>query len=296
MWIPWFKKVEEVTNGRVKVTGYPGSTIAKSPDQFEAVRTGLADLAEVWVSHAPGRYPVTQIIELPGLTPASTLQAHRQLWEYSKLPEVQAELPGVKIVGCQITGINLLIFRDRPVRTLEDLKGLKIDILGIDPKGIGSALGFVATPLGMLDMYISLQKGVIDGISFPYDIFPSYQVQEITKYVTEINLGRNLNFVVMNVNTWNSLPPDIQKQMEGLLFEGFADFSGERWTYFVEEGKTLATDSGVEIIKLEPEELARWEERLAGVATAYISRLEAKGLPGQQVYEVVVNLRDKYAK
>lgn len=295
MWVPWFKKVEEVTNGKVRVVGYPGSVIAKSPDQFEACVTGLADIVEFFPSHTPGRYPLSQVIELPGLTPASTLQAHRQLWElYKTVPEIEAEYPGVKVVGVEITGINIIITKT-PVRTLEDLKGLKIDILGIAPKEIAAALGFVATPMMMFDMYMSLEKGVIDGISFPYDIYPSYQVQRVTSCCTECDFGRNTAFVVMNLNKWNSLPSDIRKQMEGVLFDWFADYAGEQWTHYVEVGEKLARDSGVEIIKLAPEERARWDKALEPLRPWYVGRLEAKGLPGQKVLDEVLRLRDKYA-
>lgn len=298
LYVPWFQRIEEATNGKVHVSPYPGGSVAKDPDQYDAVASGLADMSPHWPSHCAGRFPLSQVVELPNVLPASTLAAHEVVWEIFKTtPEVQAEYPGVKVLFTQVTARNRIYTSERPVYEMEDLKGLKIDLLGIAPTGIGKALGFTPTPLMMTDMYLSLQKGVIDGVSFDNNCHVQWKTAELLKYCTECDLGRNINCIIINRDKWDSLPPDIQKQIEEVTIDVMVEKSGEWWTKIDDEtGKTLEDVYGIEFIELASDEWTRWEEALEVVRTDYLEKLKAKGLPGEKVLEEVLRLTAKYGK
>ena len=171
---PWVKMVEEKTGGKVKMTVYFAAAMAPPPQTFESVISGVVDIAEGIVYATPGQFPLTETVMLPEMGLNSSAASSKALWAaYQAIPEVRKEWDGVKMLWMHTTPGVKLITRDKPVHTLADLKGLKIRVSGATAVKMGQALGFTPVSMPMGDLYLGLEKGVIDGVALPSEILVS---------------------------------------------------------------------------------------------------------------------------
>ena len=105
--------------------------------------------------------------------------------------------------------------RKKTVRTLEDLKGLKIGVSGATMVKVAKALGFTPVTIPTPDLYVAAEKGTIDGFVRPSELLISRKRYEVTKYVTDVDLRHDLFYVIMNQKGWDSQTPEVQKAPGG---------------------------------------------------------------------------------
>jgi TRAP-type C4-dicarboxylate transport system substrate-binding protein len=288
---PWVKMIEDRTGGKVKITVYHSGALAKPPQTFESTVSGVADISEGIMYATPGRFPLTETIMLPELGLESSLSASRALWKlYGTIPEMQKEWQGVKMLWLHTTPGIKLITRKKPVRSIDDLKGLKIRVSGATAVKMGKALGFTPVSMPMGDLYLGLEKGVIDGVALPSEILVSRRLGEVAKYVTDIDLGHDTFFVVMNERTWKRLPDDVKKVFEELSGSWAVDFTGKAWDKFDQEAVVTNKANGIEYISLPAAEKEKWKKLLIPVKDEYAAELEAKGLPGKKMLSEIQKL------
>ena len=281
---PWVKMIQEKTGGKVKITVYFSAAMAPPPETFNSIVAGIADIGEGIAYATPGKFPLTETVMLPELGLETSLTCSRALWQiYETIPQVKAEYAGVKVLWLHVTPSVKLITRTKPVRALEDLKGLKIRVSGATAVKTGRILGFTPVSMDMGDLYLGLERGVIDGVVLPNEILVSRRLGEVTRYVTDVDLGHDSFFVVMNQRTWDRLPKDVQKVFEELTGKWAVEFTGKAWDKFDAEAVAMKKQKGIEYITLAPAELERWKKLLAPVKEEYAAELEAKGLPGKKV-------------
>jgi hypothetical protein len=115
----------------------------------------------------------------------------------------------------------------KPVKTLEDVKGIKIRSVGVMTEVI-KALGGVPVPLEMVDVYDSLRRGVIEGVTVDLSTLKYWKFAEVTKYVTaDWQLGTGITFYwVMSKRKWNALSPDISEGIHRGSLRGHAEARG----------------------------------------------------------------------
>lgn len=289
------KRTEEETGGKVKFTIYPAQTLVTGPEAAEGVITGVSDIdTTVVADFMPGRFPRSEAIRLP---PAILYckDASPIYWDFYKkfLTEDWSEL---KVLGLYVQPAQTLHTVNKPVRTLEDLKGMEIRVPG--PIGAATAKALGATPVAipMPEAYEALQKGVADGITCPYTEMKSgFRLGEVTFYHTDIPIIAFDFWVIMNLEKYNALPPDIKT-----VFDKWSDWVIEiwgGWDKWQEEGLEFCqTESGQEFITLPPQELARWHKALATVADDWAAEMEAKGLPGKKLVEEKFKAIEKFMK
>jgi TRAP-type C4-dicarboxylate transport system substrate-binding protein len=176
-----------------------------------------------------------------------------------------------------------LMMKKKPVRSLEDLKGLKIAVSGDVGVKVAKALGFAPVTMPTADIYVAQDKGVIDGHIRPSELLISRSFHEVTKYAIDVDLGHDLFFIAMNQNTFNKLPPDAQKVFDKLSGDWAVDFTGKEWDKFESDAEKQAKAKGIEYISLTPQEMARWRKLLAPIQEEYAADLEAKKLPGKKI-------------
>ncbi|MFC1861444.1 TRAP transporter substrate-binding protein [Chloroflexota bacterium] len=307
---PWAKKIEEATKGRVKVTEYPAQSLCKANEMVGAVAGGLADMS--WVIHGffPGQFPLTSVMRLPfinlpdgkieGRDAASSEMNSLLVQElYETFPEVQAEYSKVKVIYLHATHPYFLATRDRPVRNLEDLKGLKVRELGGPPTDMWKLLGANPMLVPMPGSYEAADKGVIDGMGMPWGAIATFKLYEVFDYWTDVPTCVSNFAIIMNKEKWNSLPPDIQKAIMDIGGKKGAVFAGNRSSGFgvKDEGLAMAKrdNQKFERISLDPGELERWKE-IAGppMWEKWVADMEAKGLPGQKIFDGALSLLEKY--
>jgi TRAP-type C4-dicarboxylate transport system substrate-binding protein len=171
----------------------------------------------------------------------------------------------------------------KPVRTLEDLKGMKIRTTGLGAK-IVTALGATPVAMPMGDTYDALSKCVVDGSTAPIASLEGFKWGEVVKYTTE-NFGTantTVFFVVVNKKAWNSLTPNAQRIIEQVN-EEWVDRIGKVWDKYDLGGRDFTLKLGNKIITLSKEEDERWVKKVRGTLDDYVKDAKAKNMPGEEV-------------
>jgi len=260
------KEIEKRTGGKVEVTTFPGGTLTKAPQVYDGVVTGITDLGNSCFAYTRGRFPVTAVLDLPmGYPNGKVATAVSNAFIQATTPD---ELKDVKVLYVHAHGPGLLHTK-KPVRTLEDLKGMKIRATGLSAKVV-EALGGVPVAMPQGDTYEALQKGVVEGTFGPIEALKGWKQAEVVKYTTDcFSVGyTTAMFVVMNLNKWNALPDDVKKTIEDVSAE-WAVVHGAAWDKADEEGRAYTLGLGNEIIPLSGEESARWRKAVEPVIAEY---------------------------
>lgn len=273
----WAQEIEKRTDGRVKIKIHPGGTLTAADKCYDGVVTGISDIGMSCFAYTRGRFKLLEGLDLPVGYPNGSV-ATRIATELT-MKYKPAELSDVHVLYVHAHGPGILASK-KPVRTLEDMKGLKVRATGLSTK-IVEALGGnpVAMPQG--DTYEALQKGVVEATLCPIETLKGWKQGEAINFVTDSsNIGyTTAMFVVMNQKTWGRLPADIQKVFTETSQEWVAR-QGAAWDQADDEGRAFVKQLGRGIIPLTPEQQARWKERVQPILDEYVAAAEAKNLPG----------------
>jgi len=275
----WKKEVEKRTAGKVAIKTFPGSTLLGAKNMMDGVIAGTADIGCLCMAYQPGRFIVTNAIALPVGFPDATV-ASLALWDlYKKYkPKAFAKVKVLTMFTCAPANI----YAKKPVRNLEDLKGLELRASGGTAQAL-KALG--ATPVGMPQSETpeALQKGIVQGAASSLETLMDFKYAEICKYVTIFNGPVYPFAVVMNMDKWNSLPKDVQKVMDGLGIEQ-AFWTGNYMDKHVDKSVEWSKKNhNIEITKLTKKELANWNRLLRPLKDQWITKAKAKGLPARAI-------------
>jgi TRAP-type C4-dicarboxylate transport system substrate-binding protein len=181
---PWVKQVEEATKGRVKIEVYPSQTLIKGVDMWKGIRGGIADIGWCVQGYWPEQTPLSDVMSLPFLPISSAEKGSEALWKlYEKFPSVKKEYSEIEPLLLYTSSPNLLVSK-RPVKTLDEFKGLKWRVLGGPPTEMAKALGAVPTLIPMPDVYQSLDKGVVDGAAAPWEAVQAFRLYEVARNYT----------------------------------------------------------------------------------------------------------------
>ncbi len=283
----WCKEVEKRTNGRVKITFYPGSILATAPLVYDAVSKGIADIGWSFLSYTRGKFPLTEVIDLPlGSGYMSGYVATKMTNEFYKKFKPK-ELDEVKIMYLHAHGPGLLSTK-KPVYKLDDLKGMKIRSTGLSTK-IVQVLEGVPVGMSIAEAYDALRTGVVEGILIPVEALQQWKLADWTKYTTE-NYGSaytTAGFCVMNKAKWNSLPQDIQNIIEKINAE-WIEKTGQLWEQMDKDGKIYAQGKGIKFIPLSKEEDAHWAKKTKPIIDEYIKTMKVKNLPGEEAVKFCI--------
>lgn len=273
----WAREVEERSGGRLKITLFPGGTLSKAAQTYEAVEAGIADIGMSVFAYTRGRFPLLEGLDLPlgypdGLT--ATRIANKMVRQYQ--PE---ELSGVHLLYLHAHGPGILASRV-PVEKAEDIAALKIRATGLSAK-IVEALGGTPVSMSQGDTYEALQKGVVDATFCPVETLKGWKQGEVIDYVIDTRaIGYTTTmFVVMNKESWRRLPEDLQTVLSQVSDEWILE-QGAAWDESDAQGDAFVRELGKTFIQLPESEEAALKRAVEPIFKAYIDATDAKGLPG----------------
>ena len=257
---------------------YPGGTLTPADQCYDGVVKGISDIGMSVVSYVKGRFPLSEVIDLPlGYTSGSQATHLANAYFEKFKPK---EFDDTKIMYLMAHGPGI-VHTKKPIEKLEDLKGVKIRGTGTSAKVI-SALGAVPVAMPMPETYDALSKGVAEGVVAPIEALKGWKLAEVIKSTTE-DYGAAyslLFFVTMNKKKWESLPKDAQETIEKINKE-WIEKSAELWDKIDKEGREFTLSKGNKIIPLSKEENAKWAAAVKPVLDDYVKAMKEKGLPGE---------------
>jgi TRAP-type C4-dicarboxylate transport system substrate-binding protein len=293
--VKWGNNLERDSSGRITVKRFPGSQMGPVQQHYDFVRTGQADVA--WFLHGatPGRFPLTEIVQVPYLVGSAEIGTKVLNDPELRSKYLDAEHRGVKVLLLLTHQPGNVHTTKKPIRTVEDMKGLRLRFASPTIRDFVSALG--GTPVGVLptEQVEQLQKGTIDGVFIDYGgAGIAFKMGGILKYSTEMYSYVSSFGVAMNPDFWNKLPPDLQ----ALVTKSMTDVEkevGEAWDRLDIPGKKALIDGGAEAIRLAPEENAKFRTIGATVAEVKVNELESKGMPARAIYTKMKSLAETHA-
>jgi TRAP-type C4-dicarboxylate transport system substrate-binding protein len=288
----WAREVEKRTGGEVKIETYPGGTLLGAKNMMDGVIAGQADIGCLCMAYQPGRFMVTNATALPVGFPNATV-ASLTLWDIYHKYEPK-EFADVKVLT-MFTCAPANIYAKKPVHNLDDLKGLELRASG-GAAQVLKALG--ATPVGMPQSETpeALRKGVVEGAFSSLETLKDFRYAEMCRYVTIMNGPVYPFAVVMNMDSWNSLPKDVQKVMDAMGREQ-AEWTGKYMDDHVNESIAWSKENhDVEIFELPNEERAQWNELLKPIIAAWMEDAQAKDIPAEKIFQDIQKLNTKYSK
>jgi len=280
----WMAKIEKETNGRVKFKPFwGGAIIGASANAIDEMVKGVADVGFISPGQAKTGYDLAKANFLFFIG-ANVNNGYGIFKEVLKsVPEIEKEYKGLKVM-CWSSGTQYDFLSSKPVRKLADMKGMRVKTLG-EITAVLKDLGVEGVNSPMTEVYVSMQKGILDGAFVPYQTLKVLRLSEVAKYYTVLNLYRpHVGGRVMSLTAWNKLPPDIQK-----VFENNIDwYSNEADKDVIRDdldGKDFGQKAGVEFITLPKEDLAKFYGLILNEGAKAAKELDAKGIPGTKVMQ-----------
>jgi TRAP-type C4-dicarboxylate transport system substrate-binding protein len=253
--------------------------------------TGIADIGYSHVYYTAGRMPVTEATGLP-LGYSSGWVASQVMNDFYQEFKPK-EFDQVKVLWLNASPCSAIATAKKPIRRLEDLKGLTIRAPGL-PGEIIKALGGTPAPTPMIEVYDAIAKGVIDGETSNFETLFAFKFAEVVKYTTSIwQINHPFPFyLVMNKNSYNKLPADIKAIFDQLVGE-YKERYILTWNAVDFVGKAFGLSKGVEIIDLPPGELQVWQAAVMPVIDGYVKRMVDKGFSEAEVNGWIKYLRER---
>jgi TRAP-type C4-dicarboxylate transport system substrate-binding protein len=291
----WADTIEEASGGRIEVERYPAMQLGGTPPQLiDQAIDGVADVVWTVVGYTPGRFPTTEVFELPFLVndARAASAAYWQMYE----EHMQEEFADVKILGTWVHGPGM-IHSDVPVTTPDDMQGLKIRGATRQVNALLETLG--AEPVGMPVPAIpeALSKGVIDGTTIPWEVTPSLKLTELVENHTEFEGAHlyNVTFVLaMNPAAYEALPEDLQQVIDDNSGLEFSVFAGGTQSDADGPSREAALDAGNNIITVSEEDAQVWREAAQPVYDQWLAEMEARGIDGQALIDQAKRLMEEY--
>lgn len=283
----WADEIAKRSGGQVKITLYPSGMLSKADQCYAGVVNGISDIGMSCFAYTRGRFGLLEGLDLPlgypdGMT--ATRIANELIAKYQPV-----ELSDVKLLYVHAHGPGILASR-KPVRTLEDVKGLKIRATGLSAK-IATALGGVPVAMSQGETYEALQKGVVEATLCPVETLKGWKQGEVISSVTNSQVigYTTVMFVVMNKNKWESLPADIQEIFSEVCRE-WVGRHGQAWDQADEDGWAFVRQLNREIVDLTEEQKEAWKKAVEPIIQEYIAASSEKGLAGKELIEDIRRL------
>lgn len=290
---PWCDKVAAESLGKIKCQIYPAMQLGGTPQQLlTQVRDGVADIVWTLPGYTAGRFPISEVFELPFLTMGQEVSS-RAFWDFVQ-KNAMSEFSGLQPLALWVPGAYSLHLRDKEVRTLTDLKDMKVRT----PSRLGSKLlaALGAVPIGMpvTQMVESLSKGVVDGTMLPWEVVPATKVHELTKFSAEVGgeytMSTTTMMFVMNKKKYDSLPPELKKVIDANSGRETSAWISGQLKSADNAGRQSVVGHGNKIYQIPPEETAKWQAAAKPVTEDWIKEIAAKGGDGRKLLADAVAL------
>ncbi len=290
---PFAQAVNEATNGVVTIEFQPGGALAAAPATFENTVAGGQELGWALQGYHAGVFPVTEIVEQP-FQFTSAMQATQTLWAlYDQFPALQDEYSDVQLIGLWTHDVGDIWTKDVQVQTTADMQGLNMRFPTRIMGQVMDAMGASSVGLPAPQIFDSLSTGVIDGLSIAVSGLESFQLYPELAYGTQCNCYVAAQYLVVNNDVWDSLTPDTQQVLLDLGRE-YSLKAAEVYDAAYVTVFQKAIDEGIEIYELPEDELAGWLEIGQGVTDDWIAEREAEGVPAQDMYDAMQELKAQF--
>lgn len=282
-WLGTANSVVAQSGKAIALEAYLGGTAFGNPrKQYDFISRGVMDMSAGVLSYKQGAFPLTGLVNLPFMVNDSvkaSIALNRVV--RAKLAD---EFKNIHLMFVGLVSPYQFHLRT-PIKSLEDLKGKRIRISGKAATAALRVFGAQPAPMPITQSYENLQKGVIDGVGSTWTSILAFKLGEVTKFHYEVNFASPTVFMGMSKKAYAKLPAAAQKAVDAHSTPEHAGKAMNCWARTTAPAKKLAAKHGNTIVTASAADRARYAGMVAGVTKQIIADLEAKGLPGQAVYD-----------
>jgi TRAP-type transport system periplasmic protein len=282
---PWARKVEAESGGRIRIDLFPSMQLGGQPMQlFEQARDGVAELVWAMNSATPGRFPKTEVFELPFVPARRALVSSKALDDFARanLADEYREVHPI----CFACADAAVIHTMRPVHTVEDIKGLKLHVqtrLGADALRF---LGAQPVPMPPSQLPAAVAAHVIDGCVDPWDLVPGLKLNDLLKAHTdfaESALSTTTYILAMNKPAYDKLPRDLKSVIDANSGQPAATMAGAMWDSSAAAAADMVSVAGDTLTTLQMESVARWRHATEPLVEAWVKRMREHRFDGAKL-------------
>lgn len=285
---PWCAAIEKDSGGRLKCQIYPSMTLGGTPAQLpDQVKNGVADVVWIVTSYSAGRFPRTEAMELPFTLPLSGLAGSRAMWDFTSKSAME-DYKDFKLLAIFSTTDLVISTTNKPVLTIQDMKGLRIRSPSRNASALLSALGVVPVNMPVNQITESISKGVIDGALAPWELLPPAKIDEVTKYHLEGNPRQQAMTltpvaILMNKVKYESLPPELKSVIDKHSGLTLVEMAGKAWDSSNEEARTNITARGNTVAVIKDADYSVMKAATRKIEDEWIKKANERGLDGAKL-------------
>jgi len=287
----WAEQVNELSGGRLNLTVYSGGSLLTTDEAYRGVQGRIADVTHYALQAKDGFY-LNSVVSLPFMGWSTQHMEDKYMALLDQFPEVQAEWQDVTIISVMMMPGTHLHTVDKVIMTPDDVAGVKIGSRGMMVETM-DAVGAAAVDIAPPEWYVSLDRGLLEGIANHFPVLNVFGVTELLPYHTifgEGGIDMMPMYLIMNTEVLNSLPDDLKQLIidsGSIWYEKFCELDAADLTNVI----SMCEENNHTFTYLTPEEIAAWYDLVKEpVHDAWIADCEADGLPGQAVYDATLQL------
>lgn len=277
--VPWAERLAAATDGAVQIEVFPSMQLGGKPgDLYGQVKDGIVDMIWTLPGYTANRFTLTEVFELP-FVGRDAVQTAPAVNAFAK-KHMQDEYSDTHPILFHTNAPGHLHTRSKPIRTIDDLKGLQIRGPSRPITAALEAMGAVPVGMPVPAVTEAISRGVVEGAALPWTIARPIRLHEVTNHHTLLGFYISVFALVMNKQRWEGLPAELKQAIEDASTQDFVRELGVMWDEDEKPGYDLAVKAGHEIIDVSAEERARFEAACQPVIEDWVAKVDGMGLDG----------------
>jgi TRAP-type transport system periplasmic protein len=295
--VPWARAVEAQAGGRIRIDIFPSMQLGGQPvELFDQARDRVADMVWTRPSETPGRFPRVELFDLPFVPPRRALVGSKAIEDFSA-ENLNEEFRDVHPIcfSCSDRGI---VHTNRPVQTLDDLKGLRLDVRTRFTWEAVQALGANSMLMPSAQLPLAITRHIVDGSILPWNMVPALKLYDLLKVHTDFadySLSTTTFVLAMNKVAYDGLPADLKKVIDDNSGQVAAGMAGTMWDLQAGSVIDMVGRRGDPIVTLAPDAVEPWRKATEPVINTWLRQMKARKIDGEKLLASARTLFDKYA-
>lgn len=270
----FIEAVQRESGGRIEVRHFPGGQAGNARENIESVKLGTAEMTFCAPAELSNWVPRLGVMDCPYMFDDFP---HVERCVDGKVGEaVEKDLldqVGIRILGWWHVGFRDMLTIDKPVRKIEDFKGMKFRSPEVPVYVMMfNAIGATPTPIAWGEVYSAMKTHIVDGMETTPEGMVANKLHELAKYVI---LTRHINtqgLLIMNDKFYQELPKDLQKAVDSAMQQTIS-WQRQFIIKASEDAYKIMTDAGLELIQIDQKALREacapvWDKLVGGIAGA----------------------------
>ena len=283
----WIDDVSKASNGRIKFQRFPSMSLGGTPPElYDQAVDGVADVIWTLSGYTPGRFPEAEVFELPFMMNSSEAMS-RAYWQLAQDTLINDEMADTHVLGLWVHGPGI-IHSKKPIRAIDDLKGVKLRAPTRVITKLFKNLGAESISMPVPAVPENLAKGVIDGTAIPWEVAPGLKIPELVNNHTEFpgNALYSATFIfTMNKAKYQSLPDDLKAAIDSASGLAFSAYAGRKMQEIDAIARANIKSAGNNIIELSDDEIKTWRQASQSTIDEWVVEMNNRGIDGQAILD-----------